>query len=134
MTKDLLLREIAETILANEKMTPEDWTRIVVRVVIEDERTGITGLVYSDDRAHHSVVPRDPSPVTLFVKLRTCMAKEDKHHKPWLVSIVQLDRHGEDVAMDFQFEYDNADRWAITPDNLEEIVNQFRPPHRAAEV
>jgi hypothetical protein len=43
---------------------------------------------------------------------------------------MRLDRRGEDVALSADFEYENADRWAITPGTLEQVLDQLRPSNR----
>lgn len=127
MTKDELLRAVAEAILANERMATDGWRRIVVLAGIEDDGgTWIAGMAYDVDGADRAIVPGDPDPMPLLGQLRETMAQDDGK-RPWLACVIRLDRRGEDVDMDCEFEYHDAERWAITPHNHEEMVDQFRP-------
>ena len=55
------------------------------------------------------------------------MANEDPQKRKWVVAVLQFDAQGDDVEMDARFEYDNIDRWDITPSTMKQVVEEFRP-------
>ncbi len=127
MDKDELLRAVAEAILANERLTRDGWARIVILAGIEDDGgTWIAGMVYDQDGVDRAVVPGDPDPMPLLGQLREKMAQDDGKGR-WLACAIRLDRRGDDVDLNGDFEYHDGERWAITPHNHEEMVDRFRP-------
>jgi hypothetical protein len=127
MTKDELLHKASELLLGDERLTPADWVRLVVFARISDTQRGVDALVYTADRKHKSLSPSTPQARDVLVQLRQQMANEDPQKRKWVVAMLQFDAQGDDVEMDARFEYDNIDRWDITPSTMKQVVEEFRP-------
>jgi hypothetical protein len=127
MTKDELLHKASELLLGDERLTPADWVRLVVFARISDTQRGVDALVYTADRKHTSLSPSTPQARDVLVQLRQQMANEDPQKRKWVVAMLQFDAQGDDVEMDARFEYDNIDRWDITPSTMKQVVEEFRP-------
>jgi len=127
MTKDELLHKASELLLGDERLTPADWVRLVVFARISDTQRGVDALVYTADRKHESLSPSTPQARDVLVQLRQQMANEDPQKRKWVVAMLQFDAQGDDVEMDARFEYDNIDRWDITPSTMKQVVEEFRP-------
>jgi hypothetical protein len=127
MTKDELLHKASELLLADERLTPDGWVRLVVFARISESQRGVNALVYTADRKHKSLSPSTPQARDVLVQLREQMADEDPHKRKWVVAVLQFDAHGDDVEMNARFEYEDIDRWAITPSTMKQVIDEFRP-------
>jgi len=57
-------------------------------------------------------------------KLRKEMAKADGK-KPWIAALFRIERKTGKFAV--QFEYDEPERWIVTPDNVTARAREFAP-------
>jgi hypothetical protein len=114
MDRNQLIHEIGKTIIEAIGSRKPKWRHIVQVVTFEDGSSGINGFVYFEDGRHEPVTPRSFATTKLLEELRAAMAEVDRK-APWRCALIQIDRNTGEIK--FDFEYDRADRWAITLQN-----------------
>ena len=124
MNKDELIHEIGSKLVKDVGSRNRNWAHLVVVGRIERDQPQMTGLAYSMDGEHEPASPRDFDILDLLLELRNVMASADKK-APWRTSLIRINRDTGEVT--FEFEYDKADRWAITSKNIKERAKELSP-------
>lgn len=119
---DGLVHALGQSILADAAYAGRDWAGIAL-VIQLDGRETMSGYVYSADGDWEAGIPRSFDIVDDADALRSAMAEDGKGK--WKTCLIQIRRPGPKLAIDF--DYDDVDRWAITPANLEARVEELRP-------
>lgn len=103
--------------LADSSMA--DWEKLVLRVHIGEGHCGGGGYFFDAQGKYHATSP-DSESLESFEELREVMAAEES--RAWLSALIVIAADG---ALDVQFEYDDADRWRVTPDNYQTRIAEF---------
>lgn len=105
-----------------------DWAYIALVATFTKRHRSVFGYVYLADGRWESTLPRDPQRSVLrgFRSLHDTMTA--RGDAPWLQCLLEVSRHDDTVAV--QFEYDDPERWAVTPDALAQVIDQARPGPR----
>ena len=119
---DRLLVELGQAILGDAKFVERDWAGIAL-VIQLDGQESMSGYAYDPSGDWEAAVPSSFDILDQAEALRTAMADTGKGK--WKTCLVQISRPGPKLAVDF--DYDDVDRWAITPANLEARVEELRP-------
>ena len=99
-----------------------DWAYIALVATFTTQHRSVFGYVFLNDGRWETTLPRDPqrSVMHAFRALHETMAGRDG--TPWLQCLLEVSRQDDTVAV--QFEYDDPQRWAVTPDALARAVEQ----------
>jgi hypothetical protein len=124
MDRDALIRLLAETIAGDNALLLDDWTHLVLVSRIEADTPDMTGFCYTSDGGAVPVAPKDFGIFDVLEQLRGAMAKADGK-KPWTAALFRIERTTGKFAM--EFEYDQPERWAVTPDNAKTRAREFAP-------
>lgn len=124
MNKDQIIHEIGSKLVKDIDGRKKGWAHLVIVANIENNDPEMTGFAYFENGEHEPYAPRDFSILRLLVDLRKAMATDDKV-EPWQSALFRVDRDSEEI--DAEFEYDKADRWAVTPKNVEQRAAELSP-------
>jgi len=117
--------ELIETIGVNILDDPEfsnlEWDSLALVAHVEGA-ISISGFKYTGKTAHPAA-PQNFEIHGLILDLLD--ATSDHDNPPWKACLVQIIRDSLDIQLDF--EHDDADRWRITPENLDSIPELLRP-------
>jgi hypothetical protein len=124
MDRDALIHRLAETIAGDSELLLDGWTHLVLTSRIEDGTLNMNGFCYAADGDAIPVSPRDFSIFDVLQELREAMAQADGK-APWIAALFRIERKTGKLAM--EFEYDQPERWAVTPDNVKARAREFAP-------
>ena len=124
MDRDALIHRLAQTIAGDKALLLDGWTHLVLVSEIEADTPDMTGFCYTDDGRTVPVSPRDFAIFDVLDELRDAMAKLDGK-KPWIAALFRIERATGKFAM--EFEYEQPERWAVTPDNVKSRAREFAP-------
>lgn len=99
-----------------------DWAYIALVATFTKRHRSVFGYVFLTDGRWESTLPRDPqrSVMHAFRSLHDTMAARDGTR--WLQCLLEVSRQDQTVAV--QFEYDDPNRWVVTPATLRQVVEQ----------
>jgi hypothetical protein len=111
---------LAELISSHEAYQDTDWSYIALVATITRQRRSMFGYVFFADGHWETKLPRDPqrSVMKAFRKLHERMATNDG--VAWQQCLLEITRPDQTVSV--EFEYDDPQRWSLTPANLEELL------------
>ena len=124
MDRDALIHCLAETIAGDKGLLLDGWTHLVLVSHIDAGTPDMTGFCYTSDGRAVPVSPKDFSVFDALEQLRAAMAKTDGK-QPWTAALFRIERATGKFAM--EFEYDEPERWAVTPDNVKARAREFAP-------
>jgi hypothetical protein len=124
MDRDALIHHLAQTIASDGGLLLDGWTHLVLVSQIESDTPDMTGFCYTDDGRAVPVSPTDFGIFDVLEQLRDAMAKADAK-KPWIAALFRIERETGKFAM--EFEYDQPERWIVTPDNVRARAREFAP-------
>ena len=124
MDRDTLIHRLAETIADDQVLLLDGWTHLVLVSRIEADTPDLTGFCYTADGRAVSVAPKDFGIFDVLEQLREEMAEADGK-KPWIAALLRIERATGKLAM--EFEYNQPERWIVTPDNVTTRAREFAP-------
>ncbi|MFM9829122.1 MAG: hypothetical protein ACKVOB_10340 [Sphingomonas sp.] len=116
-----LLADLGSLIVGSQEVAGEAWSSLAV-VAIRDGGWSVSGLLYveGDDDATPFLPDEEFDDI-----IRDFYDATLVEGKPgWLSCLIQINRDGMQVRI--TFEYENADRWAMTPGNRAELIAALR--------
>lgn len=116
-----LLAELGSLIVGSQDVAGEDWSSLAV-VAIRDGGWSVSGLLYVDGDDDATPFLPDEEFDDLVRDFYDATLVEDK--PGWLSCLIQVKRA--DMQMRIAFEYDDADRWAMTPYNRTALIAALR--------
>jgi hypothetical protein len=121
---DTLIIEIGQALLADRNYRTNDWSAIALVATLDDGRKSLFGYSYLPDGSWQATTPDDARRiVNLLRDLREATQVSGKG--PWRQCLVQVKRA--DMKLNLMFEYDDPQRWTVTPANMTEMVEALRP-------
>jgi hypothetical protein len=124
MDRDALIHRLAETIAGDKALLLDGWTHLVLVSHVEAGTPDMTGFCYTSDGRAVPVAPKEFAIFDVLEQLRAAMAEADGR-KPWSAALLRIERATGKLAV--EFEYDQPERWAVTPDNVEARAREFAP-------
>lgn len=118
---DELIQEIGAAIIEDPAATEMEWESLVV-VAHLDGGFSLFGYAYREG-GHEPFSPDGDELFELFPELQDAMAEGEAH--VWKACRYAITKPDMDVDIDFEF--DDAGRWRVTPDNIETMPEQLRP-------
>jgi hypothetical protein len=119
---DRLLTELGQQIVADRRYVDEEWQGISVVVQVAP-RERLFGYVYRPDGTWTAAMPDMDATIDKAIALSKAMRVDGK--EPWKACLIQIQRPGPHLKVDF--EYDDPNRWIVTPGNLKQKVEELRP-------
>jgi hypothetical protein len=124
MDRDALIHRLAETIAGDSELLLDGWTHLVLTSRLGDGSLDMNGFCYTAEGDAVPVSPRDFAIFDVLEELRAAMAKTDGK-TPWVAALFRIERKTGKFAM--EFEYEQPERWAITPTNVKARAQEFAP-------
>ena len=118
---DQLIQEIGKIIVTSEKYQDE-WTSLAIVGNFKNGRRNQYGYVYTSDGDWEGRTSGIPT-LKLMKRLNEVMAEATG--KRWHRCLVQIKRA--DMDMNIQFEYDDPDRWSVSPATVERDALALKP-------
>lgn len=124
-TPERLIREILNTGRLDKRNENPNWNEFSIVFVFDDEGDVFStyGYVYAPDMRWHTTSVNKPD-VRNEVRKYIAELKSPDGKAP-VKMLVQFNRRTNRYNVDF--EYEDASRWKVTPENLDAIREQFRP-------
>jgi hypothetical protein len=124
MDRNTLIHRLAEAIAGDSALLLDGWTHLVLVSRVEADTPDLTGFCYTADGRAASVAPKDFGIFDALEQLRAAMAEADGK-KPWIAALFRIERETGKLAM--EFEYNQPERWIVTPDNVTTRAREFAP-------
>lgn len=126
MDKNALINQVGMLIVTDPAVDAKHWDgyALIVRYNEGNIARRISGFRYLDDGSFEAATPQNEEALTAALDaLREATRVEDK--APWDACVVRIRRDTRKVHVDF--EYDFPARWDITPQTLNDVVENARP-------
>ncbi|WP_194832442.1 hypothetical protein [Nocardia sp. XZ_19_369] len=117
-----ILMSICELIISNPAYQEVTRDSLTLVTILDDEQS-MFGYVYTDDGNWVARTPDGTDILRMMTELRSAMATPGEGD--WKSCLIQIKRA--DMSLSVDLEYDDANRWRVTPDNFEEMVEELRP-------
>ena len=124
MNRDEAFQQLARSIAGDGGLLLDGWTHLVLVTRFEAGGSDLTGFCYLDGGRSVPVSPVDFSIFGALSDLRSAMAEADQG-RGWQTALFRVERATGSFTMDA--DYDNVDRWAITPKNYADRAREFAP-------
>jgi hypothetical protein len=124
MHKDELITEIGLRLRRDIGGRRASWRDIVQSGIVERNDPEMSGFVYFSDGKVEPASPHDFTILELLVELRDAMAASDRK-APWRACLIRVNRASGDI--NFDFEYETAERWRVTFATSASRAEEFRP-------
>ena len=120
---DRILQDIAALIVEDEKYRDRSWDAMSLAAIVTDTGVDMSGFTYVDGDKPRAGTPRNGQ---IMDKLRTLRALTRRDGQPpWKAVLIQIKKP--DIEVRTWFEYDDANRWKVTPSNLAAMKEHLRP-------
>jgi hypothetical protein len=123
MTRDELIVEIGRLIVADGKATAQPWDRYALIAYYDGSVSKLNGFGYSGDGRGKPATPETFELEDRLDELRDATRIEGR--EPWRVCVLRLNRGTGKATVDF--EYDDPERWHVTPRTAADIAERARP-------
>lgn len=126
MNEDLaneLLQEIGHAIIHDPALKGKRWQSLSLVFSASEDSMGMHGYFYTARNKPNPFCPEGDSLFDLFPALQAAMLDGEKG-SPWLACLLQIMKATKDIKLDF--EYEDPDRWQVTPDNYETMPAALR--------
>lgn len=121
MNQDELLVALCKTLLAETERQP-GWSKLIMVGEMDGGSAGMAGYSFDLSGQWKATSPRGGESLDLMEQLHEAMTAASPTGRPWLACLLRIGSNGE-VGADF--EYDDAERWAINPRNLAQRIAEF---------
>ncbi|WP_370981210.1 hypothetical protein [Agaribacterium sp. ZY112] len=120
--------EIRDLICQSEDLLSIDWDCCAFVFDTSDGATSNSGFVYYGEKCIPAIADIENSPLVIDEKiqqLRSVVFKEcgDKFKQV----LVQIEKESGRSKIDFDFEFEDANRWTIVPPKMKEMRETLRP-------
>lgn len=108
-----------------EYRSDPSWETIAIVYNFLNGRQNSYGYIFRADGSWKASLPQDDDDVILDTMLDLQAAMERETGKKWMRALVHITRV--DQGMNILFEYDDPQKWAIDPGDLEKSVAALKP-------
>jgi hypothetical protein len=124
MTVEHALAALVEHLLDDsEVVSLQQWHKLVMVGVVAAGTARMFGYCFDSSGNWEAAAPRSARALDFLRTLREQMREAHAAHRAWTSCLIVIHADGS-VAL--EPEYERADRWAVTPRNLIERIDQFR--------
>ena len=118
-----LMHQIADLIVHDEKYRGRVWDSMSLAAIITDTCVDMSGFSYVDGAKPHPGTPRNGEIMDKLRQLRAMTQRDGE--LAWKAVLVQIRKATKSIQI--WFEYDDANRWKVTPQNLPIMRETLRP-------
>ncbi|MGQ4600446.1 hypothetical protein [Nocardia sp. R6R-6] len=115
-----ILMSICELIIRSYREIVWDALALVVNL---DGVASMYGYTYTDNGDWSANLPASIGFLEKMKEFRSATSVLGEND--WKACLIQVKR--DDMSLNVEYEYDDADRWCITPDNYEQRIEELRP-------
>jgi hypothetical protein len=115
--------DLGELVSSHEVCRDTDWSYIALVATFTSQRRSMFGYVFFDDGRWEALLPRDPGRSVMKAFRRLHEHMEAINGGAWQQCLLEISRIDFTVSVDF--EYDDPDRWSVTPDKLQEMLGEY---------
>ncbi len=119
-----IVQEVGRLLVQDKRINAHPWQALSL-VIVLDGADSITGYVYDAEGRAKPELPDSNEIFDVCERLRDAMQQDNPTKRPWKAALFQIRRS--DMKATFQFEYDDASRWKVTPRNFETMPEELRP-------
>ena len=123
MEKDDLVLEIGRMLVQDPHISSRPWSHLVIVAQMFDDSTKVNGFAYQDNGKALPTGPKNFDVLTRFEDLREAMKEPSRNS--WRACLIRIDQPSGNLTADF--EYDQPDKWLITPATVRQMAEQLRP-------
>lgn len=120
---DMLIEQIGGMIIADERYADRKWSAISVVAVLDGGSSQVSGYSYDAQGQAEAGAPRNADLHDRFADLQAATQVEGR--APWKTCLVQIKR--DELKTRVEFEYDDAQRWKVTPKTLNIMPVRLKP-------
>lgn len=120
---DALLQDVAHALLGDPAFKDRTWDSLASVTRIRDQLISTFAYRFEGEEAREVTLDEDTDLEMLLLDLRQTMG--DKPDGPWKSCLIRIARP--DMEIDIDFEYDDMDRWKVTPENKAKKLAMLRP-------
>jgi len=121
---DELMHLIGKAVVNDEKIISVKWSAIAVSAIIRESSTDMNGFMYDEFGNSKPNTPRDRDIRSMLRHLKQAMV-EKNGGEAWKACLIQITKKDMSIKMDFEYEDEN--RWKVTPNNRMEIMETMKP-------
>lgn len=125
MESDEVVHKIGEAIVHSDEVAAEEWDKLAVVVHVREHSREMNGFLYSGNSAARPSTPSTSGLLRLFRDLREAMLAEGRSKSPWKACVARIDAESGEISM--EFEYDDADKWLVSPATMTTVAESIRP-------
>jgi len=123
MNNDELVQEIARMLLQDPRISSQPWRHLAIVAQITGESAQVNGFLYDQEGKGIPTAPKNTRVIDRFEELRNAMSEEED--TPWRACLVRIDSMTGNISIDF--EYDQPQKWLISPSTVKEMAEKLRP-------
>ncbi len=123
MEKDDLILEIGRMLVQDPHIASRPWSHLVIVAQMFNDSTKVSGFAYQGSGKALPTGPKNFNVLTKFEDLREAMKEPSRD--PWRACLLRIDQSSGNVSVDF--EYDQPEKWLITPASVKHMAEQLRP-------
>lgn len=118
-----LIHEIGAMIVQDPRYAGRSWASISLVTILDGGSRRMSGFYYDADG---EPTPENPGNRQIFDKFRELQAvTRNPGGREWKSALVQIKRETMGITIDF--EYDDPQRWKVTPSNIDTKPEELRP-------
>jgi hypothetical protein len=124
---DDLVQELGAILMEDSDLSASQWEHLVIVAHFSPLTIDVGGFAYL---ANGKAIPTSPSGVAAtkkFQELREAM--KEPARDVWQAAIVKIEKSSGSLSIDF--EYDNPDKWLISPATVKRMAEALRPTAKA---
>ena len=119
----MLIEQIGGMIIADVRYADRKWSAISVVAILDGGSSQVSGYSYDAQGRPEAGAPRNVDLHARFVDLQSATRVEGQ--APWKTCLVQIKR--DELKTQVEFEYDDAQRWKVTPKTLNIMPARLKP-------
>lgn len=121
---DTMITDVGRIIVSDSAYANPDWTLAAIVYNFVDGRKNAYGYVWNRDGSWKAELPDDGMDhIRQMLALQKAMGQ--RTGKKWQKALLHIDRAKQDINI--IFEYDDPQRWAVGPKDMETSVAGLRP-------
>ncbi len=117
-----LIQKIGSEIVGDPAVAKHDWDGLAVVAWDDGDLSNFYGYRYRGNECR-AIEFETGDLFDRFMKLRDAMAKGEP--RKWVACLYTIKQPGMDI--DVTYEYDDPDRWKISPDTIDTMPKSIRP-------
>lgn len=121
--KNDIIIELCKALLSDTGIVGQDaWKKLVVVGVSGQGYGRMYGYRFDMQDDWEAVSPDGGQPQDILKRLQQAMLEESPTGRAWVACLIRI---GSDGRYGVDFEYENSQRWAVTPKNLQTRIAEF---------